>query len=117
MNYSEKFFIILGLELILTAFYTYITPKNKQAKLLDFKSIFKGLLERGFLTYSLLSGFPHVLTLFGALKLGTRLKHGDVENTKEGRKKETIYNDYYLIGNFVSVALSIYYFNLLNDLD
>jgi hypothetical protein len=90
-----------------------ITPKEKNSSLIDFKSILKGLIERAFLTYSLFSGFPHALTLFGALKLGTRLKRADNEKTEIGRKRERFYNDYFLIGNFISVGLSVLYFNLL----
>lgn len=105
--------LIVFLQLILTIIYTIITPKDRKTKYLDFKSIAKGLIERAFLTYGLLNGFPHVLTLFGALKLGTRLKSADNEQTEEGRQKEDSYNDYYLIGNFISVALSIVYYNLL----
>ena len=115
MNLFYKILIMVFLEIILTVFYTIITPREKNSRLIDVKSILKGLVERAFLTYSLISGFPHVLTLFGALKLGTRLKSADNENTEEGRKKESRYNDYYLVGNFISVALSIVYFNLLHD--
>ncbi len=113
MSLCCKILILILLEIFLTIFYTLITPKEKTVKFLDYKSLVKGLIERGFLTYSLLSGFPHALTLFGALKLGTRLKNGDDDKSEEGRKREAAYNDYYLIGNFVSVALSIFYYNLL----
>ena len=113
MSLFFKILIIVMLEIALTIFYTLITPKEKKAKFFDYKSILKGLIERAFLTYSLISGLPHVLTLFGALKLGTRLKSADNEKTDEGRKREAVYNNYYLIGNIVSVALSIFYYNLL----
>jgi len=113
MNICCKILIIIILEILLTIFYTLILPKEEGKKVFDIKSIIKGLIERTFLTYSLISGFPHVLTLFGALKLGTRLKSADNEKTEEGRKKESSYNDYFLIGNFISVMLSIIYHNLL----
>lgn len=104
---------IVLLELILAIFYSLITPKEKKQNPIDFKAIIKGLVERAFLTYAFLNNFPHALTLFGALKLGTRLKSADNETTEEGKKSENKYNDYYLVGNFVSVCLSMVYYNLL----
>jgi hypothetical protein len=49
--------------------------------------------------------FPYALTFFSALKLGTRLKHKD-----EDDKSENAFNDFYLVGNLISVAVAIYYF-------
>ncbi len=106
-------FIIFVLEILVTVVFTLIAPGTLRKFRLDVRSIVKGLIERAFLTYSLLSGFPHALTLFGALKLGTRLKRADNERTAEGRKEESLYNDYYLMGNFISVILSMVYFSLL----
>jgi len=40
----------------------------------DFRSVAKGVMERIFLVVCLSQGFPHGLTLFGALKLGTRIR-------------------------------------------
>ena len=57
-------------------------------------SITKGILERVFLVAGILFGYPHVITAFGALKIGTRL-HED--------QKSKISNDYFLIGNFISI--------------
>ena len=113
MSIYLKILIIFIFEVLLTVLYTVITPKRNKFRYLDVKSVVKGLIERAFLTYSLISGFPHVLTLFGALKLGTRLKRADNEKTESGKIEESNYNDYYLIGNFISVTLSIVYFNLL----
>ena len=113
MNIWYKILIIIGIEILMVVVFKVITPKEKRTATIDFKSVFKGLIERAFLTYSLYSGFPHALTLFGALKLGTRLKSADNEQTEEGRKKESNYNDYYLIGNLISVSLSIFYFQLI----
>lgn len=113
MSIWSKILIIIGIEILMIIIFKLITPKEKRTTKIDFKSVFKGLVERAFLTYSLYSGFPHALTLFGALKLGTRLKSADNEKTPEGRKKESNYNDYYLIGNLISVALSIFYYQLI----
>src|SRR5690606_32802056 len=108
-NLCCKIILIIGIEVILTIVFTLITPSGKNTSTIDVKSIFKGLLERTFLTYSLYSGIPHALTLFGALKLGTRLKM----QSEDDIKKESIFNDYYLIGNFMSVGLSIFYYNII----
>jgi len=64
---------------------------------IDIKSIFKGFIERLFLTIFLFNGLPHALTFFSALKLAARLKH-DESNAGETEK----FNSYYLIGNLVS---------------
>lgn len=65
-----------------------------------FKSLFKGILERIFLAAGILAGYPHVIIAFGALKIGTRL-HED--------KNSKISNDYFLVGNFISLLATIIY--------
>jgi hypothetical protein len=69
----------------------------------EFKSIFKGIFERLFLSIALIHNLPHALTLFSALKLATRLKH--TEPAADHNK----YNDYYLMGNLASVIVAIFY--------
>jgi hypothetical protein len=59
-------------------------------------SVFKGLLERLFLITGLVLGFPQVIIAFGALKIGTRFQR----NSK-------ISNDYFLIGNFISLMTAL----------
>lgn len=115
MSLLSKISIIIGLEIAFSLIFWAIMPKQLNDKKFDLKSIFKGLIERAFLTFSLIQGFPHALTLFGALKLGTRLKRTEKSDTKEEQKIQSIYNDYYLVGNFISVGLSIYYFTLLRS--
>ena len=78
----------------------------------DFKSIVKGIVERLFLVVALCNGYPHGLTLFGALKLGTRLKRTEGDDPK-GKD----FNDYYLLGNLFSVAIAIGYTEILKNLD
>ena len=56
---------------------------------------FKGRFERAVLLLGLLGSYAHVLTLFGALKIATRIKEDPDE----------VSNDYFLIGNLTSVAL------------
>ncbi len=64
-------------------------------------SVFKGLLERIFLITGLLLGFPQVIIAFGALKIGTRFQR----NSK-------ISNDYFLIGNFISLMAALIFSQL-----
>lgn len=61
------------------------------------RPMWNGVIERIFLYICLLSGVYHGLVLFGALKIGTRIK------TDENK----ISNDYFLIGNMVSVGVVI----------
>jgi hypothetical protein len=101
-----KFIILfIALELILGILYYYITPKSIRASELDHKSLLKGAVERLFLMISLINGFPHALTLFGTLKLATRLKR-EADNKKIN---ESTFNDFYLIGNFISVIMAMFY--------
>lgn len=101
-----KFIILfIALEFILGVFYFYITPKSiRTSEIIDHKSLIKGIVERAFLMISLINGFPHALTLFGALKLGTRLKRENSEKINEAT-----FNDFYLIGNFISVMAAMFY--------
>jgi len=63
-------------------------------------SVVKGIIERAVLYIGLLYGFPQILIAFGALKIGTRL-HED--------KKNKISNDYFLVGNLISILLAMLY--------
>ena len=63
-------------------------------------SVVKGILERAVLYIGLLFGFPQILIAFGALKIGTRL-HED--------KQSKISNNYFLVGNLLSILLAMLY--------
>jgi predicted acyltransferase (DUF342 family) len=68
-----------------------------------------GVLERLFLYVGLIQGVAQSLILFGALKIGTRIKN----------EEDKISNDYFLVGNIVSVLLlftTIAIWNCLNKL-
>ncbi len=69
-------------------------PNNTSWK----NSLFKGILERFILFLGLVSQINTILIFFGALKLGTRLK--EQQETK-------ISNDYFLVGNLLSVTIAI----------
>ena len=82
------------------------TFESLENKKLDRRGIFKGILERIFLSVSLIVGIHQSLILFGALKIATRIK---VEDNK-------VSNDFFLVGNIVSVLLSISYYLFFNYL-
>lgn len=65
-------------------------------------SIVKGILERTFLTFSLIVDIPITIVFFSALKLGTRLV----------QTNDKITNDQFLVGNILSVFFSIIYFKV-----
>jgi|GEM_PF-1341694 len=61
-------------------------------------STFKGIMERFIMTVGLILGFSSILIVFGTIKLGTRFKND-----------QEVKNDYFLIGNFSSILISIFY--------
>lgn len=62
-------------------------------------STFKGIMERLIMAICLAIGLPSILIVFGALKIGTRLRSPD----------DKIQNDYFLIGNLSSIFISVIY--------
>ncbi len=66
---------------------------------LNVKDVLKGMLERLVLIVGLMAGYPHVITAFGALKIGTRIKS----------EENKVSNDYFLIGNLISILAAIGY--------
>ena len=68
-------------------------------------SVFKGILERFVLYFGLILGVSHIVILFGALKIGTRLDKGN-----------KISNDYFLVGNFSSLLIALLYYFLTLDI-
>lgn len=95
---------ILICELLLGFIFSAIAQVFYQKNGINFRSLLKGVIERGFLFVALANDYPHALTLFGALKVATRLKH-----TSASPAEENAFNNFYLIGNFVSVAVVIGY--------
>lgn len=59
------------------------------------RPMWNGIIERIFLYLCMLTQVYHGLILFGALKIGTRIK---VDDNK-------VSNDYFLIGNMISVSM------------
>jgi hypothetical protein len=68
-------------------------------------SLFKGLLERFVLYFALTINLTQILIVYGAIKIGTRFE-----------KNDKIKNDYFLIGNFSSIFVSIVYYFIFNKL-
>ncbi|NBC02136.1 MAG: hypothetical protein GVY20_00365 [Bacteroidetes bacterium] len=66
------------------------------------RSILKGVLERLFLVIGLVLGYSQVIIAFGALKIGTRFQ-----------RNSSVSNDYFLIGNFISLLTAILYSQLV----
>lgn len=62
-------------------------------------SIFKGVMERFIIAFCLAISLPQILVVFGALKIGTRLKDSD----------DKVKSDYFLIGNLSSIIISVFY--------
>ena len=75
------------------------TTKDK----ISARSIFKGMIERIFIVVSLHYNMAQALTLLGALKIATRIK--DTE--------DKISNDFFLVGNLISVLFGIAYYIIL----
>jgi hypothetical protein len=91
------------IHLLLFAISKFIGKANKDK--ISRTSILKGILERIFIVVSLHFKMTQSLTLLGALKIATRIKDED-----------KISNDFFLIGNLVSVLFGIAYYILLTEL-
>ena len=72
---------------------------------MSFSGAIRGTFERLFLFFAMVNDIFHALTLFGALKIATHIKDDD-----------RVSNDYFLIGNLISVSAAIGYFLIYNIL-
>lgn len=73
-----------------------MAQKSRDSNVQRKREVLKGVLERLLLIRGILSGYPQVIIAFGALKIGTRFQ----QNNK-------VSNDYFLIGNFISLLVAI----------
>ncbi len=94
--------LIVLIELFSMVFFWLLARYNKGS--FGLTSVLKGIFERFFVAYSLYLGYPQVLTLFAALKIATRIKD-----------ESKISNDYYFIGNLISISLAIIYTELIKS--
>jgi hypothetical protein len=85
-------------ELLALAIFSVVRKKFDATQTKIGVAMTKGLLERGVLMMGLVNNMQSVITFFGALKLGTRLKDAN---------QHRISNDYFLVGNLASVGIAI----------
>lgn len=98
--------IFLTGEVILTGVFFFLNLfLNHKRQIFSIYSVLKGAFERIFLIFALLLGYENMLLVFGALKLGTRLE-------KDAARK--ISNDYFLIGNLLSIGAVLLYIYLFS---
>jgi len=109
MNKTSAFILILvSGEIVGFFLFKILNYRLLSGRKWEFKvdiAVFKGTLERLFLFLSLVYGIPHALIAFGAIKIGTRFK-----------PNEKISNDYFFIGNIISVLLSVCYYAILLEI-
>ncbi len=104
MNWIWIILTYAAMEIIINVVFHFVSTRMEPDEN-RFMSVFKGVLERLFLITGLLSGYPQVIIAFGAIKIGTRFQ----KNTK-------ISNDYFLIGNFISLLTALVYSQLVMTL-
>ena len=92
--------LIFGAGEVVALFVFWVIARIFHRKL-TLSSVLRGLLERGFIYVTLINKLPQALAFFGALKIATRLSDDD-----------KISNDYFLVGNLISVSLAIGYYLL-----
>lgn len=104
MNEIHFFLILFFFDLAIGSiiFYGLVTTFKIAHKRVD---LVKGILERFFLMLSLVNNLPQSLIFFGALKVATSLKKVKEES-----------ENYYLIGNILSVTFVIIYYAIYNYL-
>jgi len=71
---------------------------------ISLRSVLKGILERTFIVVTLHHNMTQALTLLGALKIATRIKDNE----------DKVSNDFFLVGNLVSVMFGIAYYVIIN---
>lgn len=69
---------------------------------INLATVMKGLLERTFVTVVLVLGLTSAITMLGALKIATRIKD----------EESKVSNDFFLMGNLISVMFGIGYYLL-----
>lgn len=102
MNIIWFFIVFASGELLSTVLFVLLHRNMgpEHSRRVNMRALMKGMLERLLLFAGLAMGYPHIIIAFGAFKLGTRL-HDD--------KGESISNDYFLIGNFLSLLIAMSY--------
>ena len=86
------------IHLLFFAISKFIGKSNRDR--INVATIIKGLLERTFVVVVLVLSLPSALTILGALKIATRIKD----------EEDKVSNDFFLIGNLVSIMFGIMYY-------
>lgn len=94
--------VIIHFVLFLLSKFIGKTTKDKINRI----SILKGILERVFIVVSLHFNMAQALTLLGALKIATRIRDNE----------DKVSNDFFLLGNLISVLFGILYFIIISKL-
>jgi hypothetical protein len=92
------------------------TVDNNKTRSISIIEVFKGMLERFVLAFGFLAGIEPIIVAFGALKLATRISNQDFFTSESGKgtNLQGSRNNYFLIGNFVSISMSFFYYILIN---
>lgn len=89
----------LVMEALINVVFHFITQwlkSSSDSRIQRKREIVKGVLERLVVILGMLVGYPQIIIAFGALKIGTRFQ-----------KNSKVSNDYFLIGNFISLLVAI----------
>lgn len=76
----------------------------KKGITLNLSSISKGMLERLMLILGLINGYPQIITAFVALKIAHKISSNKVKS----------FDDFFLLGNIISVSSAIIFVWLIN---
>ena len=95
-----EIFFYLAFEAILRQF-NLLKTGNKA------REIFKGVLERVMLAIGIAHGITTVIVAFGVLKVATKLSLSAADH--ERRDEVQSHNDYFLVGNLMSLVFGIIY--------
>jgi hypothetical protein len=103
-----NFFLILAsgeviIHIVLFSLSRFVGKASKDK--ISRTSVLKGIIERIFIVVTLHFNMVQALTLLGALKIATRIKDED-----------KISNDFFLMGNLISVLFGIMYHLILVEL-
>ncbi|HBG71048.1 MAG: hypothetical protein A2W93_02910 [Bacteroidetes bacterium GWF2_43_63] len=104
-NWIYLIFTILAAEFLLALLFSQWSRRLSEKSKVKGIDIFKGIFERQFLFITLINGIPHGLMVFSALKLAMRIKKHDSSDAEAEEK----YNNFFLIGNFLSVLVALGY--------
>lgn len=97
--YAAVFAVMEALGLCLFRWLRLVLPGQRDLGAWFDVETLKGALERLTLFVGLLMGFPHVLTLFAAVKLANRVSDESADHDEM--------KNYFMIGNLVSVLMTL----------